>query len=179
LGGIVIALIKDLLDENIKKYGEYSFIYYGDQTYSNLDALKHANQIACSLKKLGIEQGDRVLVCMPNCPEVLFSYQGITRAGAIIVPVMYLLHAHEIEYIIKASRAKAVITSSEILPKIKESVQLINDKPFILVSGHCEDSDAIYLKELMEQSEENESPVIEELTENDPAVILFWNNRQA
>ncbi|WP_462413286.1 class I adenylate-forming enzyme family protein [Neobacillus sp. Marseille-QA0830] len=173
MGGIVIALIKDLLDENIQKYGEYSFIYYGDQTYSNLDALKHANQIAHGLRNLGIQQGDRVLVCMPNCPEVLFSYQGITRAGAIIVPVMYLLHAHEIEYIIKASRAKAVITSSELLPKIKESVRPINDKPFVLVCDDFEDSDAISLSNLTKQTDADTSPDVSGLTENDPAVILF------
>jgi long-chain acyl-CoA synthetase len=161
------------LEENIRKFGEYPFLYYGEKTYSNLDTLKSSNQIAHSLKKLGVGLGDRVIVCMPNCPEVLFSYQGITRAGAIIVPVMYLLHAHEIEYIIQNSRTKAIITSAEILPKIKESVARFKEPPVVLVCDDVQDKEIVRLDDLMEKSEGEDSGLVEGLTENDPAVILF------
>ena len=55
---------------------------------------------------------------MPNCPEVIFSYQGVLGTGAIIVPVMYLLHENEINFILKNSEAKAIITSSSLLHKM-------------------------------------------------------------
>jgi long-chain acyl-CoA synthetase len=148
-------------------------LYDGEKTYSNLDTRNYSNQIANSLKELGIGLGDRVIICMPNCPEVLFAYQGITRAGAVIVPVMYLLHAQEIEFIIQNSHAKAVLTSSEILPKIKEAIQNIEEKPVIIVSDECEEQQAMNLYELMEQSEAIDSGMVDGLTENDPAVILY------
>lgn len=84
--------LTQLLEENIRTYGDYPLLYDLDKHYTNIEVKQHAMKIAAGLNSLGITAGDRVIVCMPNCPEVLFCYQGITRAGAIIVPVMFTLH---------------------------------------------------------------------------------------
>ena len=116
-------LLTNLVHENMKKYGEYPFLYYGDEVYSNVQIEEIGKHFAKFLTFYGIAKGDPVLVCMPHRPEVVFAYQGILRSGAIVIPVMHLLHANEINYILANSEAKAVITSSEILPKIQQATQ--------------------------------------------------------
>lgn len=168
-----MPLLKDLLDYNIQTFGEYPFLYFGEKRYSNFETKRHAGQIASGLKNLGIQKGDRVLVCMPNCPEVLFSYQGITRIGAVIVPVMYLLHAHEIEFIIKNSKAKAIITSSVTMPKIKEATSGMSNKPAVISSDLIKDESVIQMEDWMNGSERTETYPSLMADEVDPAVILY------
>lgn len=125
--------LEALLDMNIAEFGEYPMLYFGNRQITNVQTREFADQFASGLRSCGITSEDRVMVCMPNCPEVLFSYQGITRAGAIVVPVMFTLHAKEIRFILANSGAKAIITSSILLNKVKESLVDLPIQPLIIV----------------------------------------------
>jgi long-chain acyl-CoA synthetase len=125
--------LRDLLDSNIDSFGEYPFLYYQDKQFTNVETKRFADQVASGLKENGINKGDRVIVCMPNCPEVIFSYQGITRAGAIIVPVMVTLHPKEIHYIALNSGAKAIITSSIVAPNVEKAMEDLPSRPTLIV----------------------------------------------
>lgn len=79
--------------------------------------IQRSNQLAHGLMELGIQPGDRVLVLMLNSPDILISYQGILRAGAIIVPVIFLLGPKEIAHILRNSEAKAIIAVDLLLSR--------------------------------------------------------------
>src|SRR5581483_9372859 len=93
----------DLATYNYQQFGEYTQVIYEDpqqtREYTNVEIAREATQMAAGLRNLGIEQGDRVLVMMPNCPEVVIAYQAIARAGAVIIPVLPLLKPLEVHYI--------------------------------------------------------------------------------
>src|SRR3954470_20315497 len=125
--------LKDLLETNIAEFGEYPFLLFKGKTYTNLETKRYADQFAAGLRRIGITNGDRVIVCMPNGPEVLFAYQGITRAGAIIVPVMFTLHPKELHYIARNCGAKAVITSSTLRSNVEKSMEGLPTKPELIV----------------------------------------------
>lgn len=165
-------LLTNLLEENIKKFGEYPFLYCSDQIYSNLDVASFARQIAKGLRSMGIERGDRIFVCMPNCPEVLFSYQGILRAGAIVVPVMFLLHAKEMAYILEDSKAKVVITSSFALPKVQSAIQQSSSKPAVIAVDVATNEQVINLYDFMDRSR-SEDYLMPEILQDNLAVILY------
>lgn len=166
-------LLPDLLDKNIENFGEYPFLYFGEKEYTNLETLHFANQLANALRNWGVAAGDRVLVCMPNCPEVLVSYQGITRAGAVIVPVLYVLHAQEIGYIIRNSEAKAVITSSHVLDKVQEACSNVPSPPKILVVDRPGDEHTTNFYDLIQDEPAFLAHPPENLTADDVAVILY------
>lgn len=125
--------LNDLLETNITQFGEYPLLFFKEKYYTNIETKQYADQFANGLRKIGITEGDRVIVCMPNCPEVIFAYQGITRAGAIIVPVMFSLHPKELHYISLNSGAKAVITSSFVLGNVEKALQELPDSPLLIV----------------------------------------------
>lgn len=171
-------LLTELLGLNIEKFGEYNLLYYNEKTYTNCETEIICKKVSGVMHSMGIKKGDRVLICMPNCPEVIFSYQGVLGAGGIIVPVMYLLHENEINFILKNSEAKVVITSSELLKKISKATNGLSDKPKIICIDQPNKAD---LQDDMEVVEWEKAlanmPIYEndslDMKEGDVAVILY------
>lgn len=61
-----------------------AIIFYGTEiTYAQLNA--QANQFAHALQNLGIQPGDRVMLVMPNMPQMVIAYFGVLKAGAVVV----------------------------------------------------------------------------------------------
>lgn len=165
-------ILKELLETNIKKYGEYPFLYFHERSYTNIKTRMFSEHLANGLNQMGIGKGDRVIVCMPNCPEVLFSYQGITRAGAVIVPVMFMLHPREIHFIAKNSGAKAIITSSHVIQNIELAIEDLLIKPTVIVADMPTNERAYNFYDVMKRTRE-EGVSNEEISENDTAIILY------
>lgn len=163
--------LKDLLETNIAEFGEYPLLYFKGKTYTNVETKRYADEFAAGLQRLGVENGERVMVCMPNCPEVLIAYQGISRAGAIIVPVMFMLHPKELHFIALNSGAKAVITSSFVLQNIEKSIEGLPERPHVIVSDLPAAENVINFYDLMIQdgcvADDNDTSV------DEPAVILY------
>jgi long-chain acyl-CoA synthetase len=165
--------LKELLETNIENFREYPFLFYKDKQYTNIETKQYADQIASGLRNLGIEKGDRVIVCMPNCPEVLFAYQGITRAGAIIVPIMFMLHPKEIYYIALNSGAKAVITSSFVIENVEKALEGLPTKPIVIVADQPTNERAYNLYDVMKKSVPIKADADLGINEEDIAVILY------
>jgi long-chain acyl-CoA synthetase len=71
------------------------------------------------LRRLGVKQGDRVILSCLNSPEFIFSYLGTVRIGAVIVPINFMLTMEEIAYIVRDSEAKIMMVHPLILQKAK------------------------------------------------------------
>ena len=162
--------LKDLLDTNIAEFEEYPLLFYKEKTFTNVETKQYADQFASGLRNLGIAKGDRVMVCMPNCPEVLFSYQGITRAGATIVPVMFTLHPKELHYIARNSGAKAIITSSAIRSNVEKSLDSLPVKPQLIIVDMPSDDRA---KNFYDVFAPAEGQIVDDGNTDDAAVILY------
>jgi long-chain acyl-CoA synthetase len=141
VGGSVVN-IAELFRENIRTYGERVNLVYEGQAYSNVETDRISSQLAHELHSMGIEPKDRVLVTMPNCPEVIFACAGIAKAGAVVVPVLPLLQPDEIRYIVQDSHPKAVLTMNILLPKVKQAVRDLPYPPalYCLDADGCADS---------------------------------------
>ncbi|MBM7693774.1 long-chain acyl-CoA synthetase [Peribacillus deserti] len=164
--------LKDLLETNIENFNEYPFLFQQDREFTNVETKRYAEALACGLHRKGIQKGDRVIVCMPNCAEVIFSYQGITRAGAIIVPVMFTLHTKEIQYIILNSGAKAVITSSIVAASVEKAIENLEVKPLLIVVDQPTNERAYNFYDVI-QSPVQDNPLDADIRPEDTAVILY------
>lgn len=80
-------------------------------TYGQL--LGKANQLAHALKKLGLLQGDRVLVMVPRSIMAYVIYLACLKLGLAIIPSSQMLRAKDISYRLLHSEAKAVIVWPE------------------------------------------------------------------
>ena len=92
-------ILTDLPEQSLERFGEYTMLYAGEREVTNQELQDSANRLANGLHNLGVKPGDRVVVCMPNSPEVFIAYQAILRAGAIVLPVMLY---HQLQLIVCA-----------------------------------------------------------------------------
>lgn len=59
-------------------------IFYGSKlTYQQLE--RKVNQFAHALHGLGLKHGDRVMVVLPNMPQLIIAYYAILKAGGVVV----------------------------------------------------------------------------------------------
>src|SRR5579884_1300319 len=136
-----IQVLYDLAIYNYEHFGIYKMLIYEDaqheevREYTNLEIAGEATQLAAGLRSLGIEKGDRVIVMMLNCPEVIIAYQAIARAGAIIIPVLPLLKGPEVRYIAENSAAKAIITDNNLLPLLRSALADVPTLQHIISTG--------------------------------------------
>ena len=87
--------------------------------YNSGDILSIVSGMGQTLKDIGIEKGDRVLIYLNNSPEYIFSLFAIWRIGAIAIPTNRILTAPELNYMITDSDAKLIITDKEAQDTIK------------------------------------------------------------
>ncbi|GAN78543.1 AMP-binding protein [Acidisphaera rubrifaciens] len=94
---------------------EDAIIYYGHtMSWAELDRL--SDSLAALLARHGIAPGDRVALCLPNCPQYTIGFLGILKAGAIVVPVNPLVKAVEFEHYLRDSGATALIVQDRLHP---------------------------------------------------------------
>src|SRR5215469_12139873 len=121
-----------MLDETAARMPDKTAVLFRGQgtTYAEFD--KRANQVANALISLGIAPGDRVALYIHNLPLFMEAYYGIVKAGAAVVPMNVLYKAGEVEYILKDSGAKAIMTfSSAAVPYDKVAIAVVAGIPTV------------------------------------------------
>ena len=146
--------VAQLAENEILRFGEHISLVYQNEEWTNLAMDRAARKLANGLRKLGVKRGDRVAVTMPNCPEVLQSFQAVWKIGAVIVPVNYLISEAETAYIFRDCGAETVISSRELAPKIQAACnQAGTVNNVILVNGGAQEGTYSY-SDLLEESPE-------------------------
>jgi fatty-acyl-CoA synthase len=81
-------------------------------TYAELQA--QVERFAAWLAQRGIQPGDRVLVDLQNCPQLVIAHYAILSANAVVVPVNPMNRAAEIKHLIDDSGAVLAVTSTDL-----------------------------------------------------------------
>lgn len=84
-----------------------------EASYRFSDISRLSDQLAQSLRRLGVGKGDRVVVMLPRIPEWQISLIACLKLGAIIIPCIEMLTPRDIEYRVQNSEAKAAICRAE------------------------------------------------------------------
>jgi long-chain acyl-CoA synthetase len=99
------------------------------QSISWVEAARQVANLAASLKRIGLEPGDRVALVSENRPEWLIADLGIMAAGCVTVPTYTTNTTRDHAHILGNSAARAVIVSNQKLAK--------NLIPAVLTSSEC------------------------------------------
>ena len=85
-----------------------------------------ANKLVAGLRSLGLEHGDSIAICMPNCAEYFQIYFAVTQAGWYLTPINWHLAPSEIAYIIRDCGAKAFFAHDRIADACQKAVEEID-----------------------------------------------------
>jgi long-chain acyl-CoA synthetase len=97
-------------------------VYYMGRgiTYHELDV--YANKFAYFLKQNGLKPGDTVGVNLPNIPAYYIALIGIQKSGCVLSGVSPLLQPDELEYQLKDSGVKFLVTLDVLFSKVEAIV---------------------------------------------------------
>ena len=74
------------------------------------EMIRQIERCARALKALGIREGDKVTIAMPNCPQAIFLFYGVNRIGAIANMIHPLSAEKEIEFYLNESDSETAVT---------------------------------------------------------------------
>jgi benzoate-CoA ligase family protein len=95
-------------------------VYYERQTITYAELAEAANRLGNALLGLGVELENRVMICLPDCPQFLISYLGAMKIGAVPVPVSTMAVPQDYLYYLNDSRAKALIMHQDLAHTIRQ-----------------------------------------------------------
>ena len=86
------------LEESARKYPDRACTIFKGAviTYKQMNDL--TDRVAAALVDMGVKQGDRVGIFMPNTPQFVMAYYGILKAGGAVVATNPLYTPPEIEH---------------------------------------------------------------------------------
>ncbi|MDP2368694.1 AMP-binding protein [Rhodoferax sp.] len=108
----------DNLDTSARRYPDKAAVVFFGQALSYAQLRDQAQQLAGRLHALGVQKGDRVLLNMQNCPQLVIAHFAILRANAVVVPVNPMNQAEELKHYIADPQAKVAITTSDLAPEL-------------------------------------------------------------
>ncbi len=110
------------LDENIKQGREERIaVYCNDRSYTYKDIHKLTNRVGNALKGLGVEPGNRVYLVMNDRPELVASFYGIIKIGAVATLAYTFTKAKDFEYELNYVRPKVVITDDSAIDSLRNA----------------------------------------------------------
>lgn len=149
-------------------YPDRPAVIFEEQTYSYQDLETAAAQTASGLRKLGVQQGDRVALFLPNCIEFIVCYFAIQYLGAIAVSISPMMKDADLAAMLNHSMSLVVITTAE-LHSVLPKAQLKSVRYVLIAEGAC--NTAINLADIREHDAERLTPVV--MSTQAPAAILY------
>jgi benzoate-CoA ligase len=100
-------------------------------TYGELAA--QVDRAGGALRSLGIEPEGRIVLALLDTVDFPVAFLGAIKAGIVPIPVNTLFPAEDYAYILADSRARALIVSIELLPRLREAAELADwDGTFVV-----------------------------------------------
>jgi fatty-acyl-CoA synthase len=108
----------DNLETNGRRYPDKAALVFFGKVLSYAAVVQKAERLAAYLHSLGVRKGDRVVLNMQNCPQLVIAHFAILRANAVVVPVNPMNRMEELKHYIVDPDAKVAITTSDLAPEL-------------------------------------------------------------
>ena len=99
--------------------GRPAVIYLGE-TLNYIDLLRTVEHFSTGLLSLGLKQGDKIILYIPNTPQWIISWLAMQKIGAVAVPVAPIYTSRDLRYMSGDSGAKTIICADTNFGYVKE-----------------------------------------------------------
>jgi long-chain acyl-CoA synthetase len=114
--------------------GHVAIVHEGKAlTFADLET--ESNRLANGLARLGLEQGDRLGLFLPNCPEFQIGFYAASKLGAAACPMNSAYREREIAYQLNDNGAAVLLTHAKLLPVVHATMPQLTSIRFVVVAG--------------------------------------------
>jgi len=125
--------IHRMLRAKVAACGSREFFRYKDQVFSYEDLDRESDRVAAGMQELGIGKGDKVAIVMKNRPEFLFLWFGLSKLGAVEVPINTAHRGDILTYMIDKADCKLVVLESNFLDRVGPVLKDVSTVESIMV----------------------------------------------
>ncbi|MDB5859259.1 MAG: long-chain-fatty-acid--CoA ligase-like protein [Ramlibacter sp.] len=111
----------DNLATSARRYPDKPALVFFGRVLRYAELQRQAERLAARLQALGVKKGDRVLLDMQNCPQLVVAHFAILRANAVVVPVNPMNRAEELKHYITDPDAKVAITTGDLAAELAKA----------------------------------------------------------
>ena len=109
----------DYLRQNAASWPGRPALFFKGATISYDKLEKWSDRFAAGLIGLGVQQGDRIAIALPNCPQFMIAEIGIWKCGAIACPINPTYSDRELEHAFVATGARMSIVLNRFYDRFK------------------------------------------------------------
>jgi fatty-acyl-CoA synthase len=111
----------DNLAISARRYPHKPALVFFGRAYTYPQVMGMAERLAARLYAMGVRKGDRVMLDMQNCPQLIIAHFAILRANAVVVPVNPMNRAEELKHYILDPDAKVAIATGDVAADIAKA----------------------------------------------------------
>ena len=128
-----ISIFAMMEKNSVSRLNFIAYNYFGKKaTYKRLFA--EIEDCAKALKNIGVEENDRVTICMPNTPQAIASFYAVNKIGAVASMIHPLSAENEIKHYLNVSESKVLLTIDLSWKKISKVIDETDVKKVVIVS---------------------------------------------
>jgi long-chain acyl-CoA synthetase len=109
----------DYLRQNAASWPGRPALFFKGATISYDNLEKWSDRFAGGLIEAGVNQGDRVAIALPNCPQFMIAEIGIWKCGAIACPINPTYSDRELEHAFIATGARMSVVLNRFYHRFK------------------------------------------------------------
>ena len=106
--------LHDNLLVSARRFPQRAALVFLGQTMSYAELAAQVERLAAWLAQRGITKGQRVLVGLQNCPQLVIAHYAVLRLGGVVVPVNPMNRAAELKHLVEDSGAVLAVTSVDL-----------------------------------------------------------------
>ncbi|RIK93937.1 MAG: ATP-dependent acyl-CoA ligase [Proteobacteria bacterium] len=110
--------VHGVLADKVTQYGNREFFRFGDQVFGYQDLDRESNKVAAGMQALGLAKGDKVAIMLDNRPEYLFLWFGLSKLGAVEVPLNTAHKGDLLTYMIDRADCRLIVIDQAYLPEL-------------------------------------------------------------
>jgi len=130
-----------------------------------------SNQLANALRELGVARGERIAILLGQVPETVVSHVAAYKLGAIALPLFTLFGPEALEYRLKDSAAKILVTDSDNVEKVLSIRDNLGELRHIIVTDGGGDKETLSYKALLGKA--SRKFTAEKTKAEDPALLIY------
>ena len=108
MGDLNAETIYGCFEETAQRVPERVALIYLDERIRYARLKDMVLRLAASLLRLGIREGDRVVLYLFNMPQTLIAWLALERLGAIVVPVAPVYSSQDLRYLVNDAGAETI-----------------------------------------------------------------------
>ena len=109
----------DYLSESSRNWPDRPAMLFKGSSISYRQLEEESDSLAAALVAIGVKRGDRVALCLPNCPQFMIAEYAAWKAGAIVCPFNPTYSDREMGEALRTTGAETLVVLNRFYEKVK------------------------------------------------------------